>query len=72
MSDNPNLRGGSDRERVADRETHERRYFLESLPDQFPGVDKAELEKAYESARKAIAPSEDRETLTAKIHELLD
>lgn len=72
MSDNTNLTNGHDRARVADGQEHERRYFLESLPEQFPDISEADLEEAYDNARKSIAPSEDREKLTAKIHELLD
>lgn len=68
MSDDSHNQGT----RTSDRESFERRYFLEGLAREFPGKPDTELEVAYDTAVLAIAPSEDREKLTAKIHEILD
>lgn len=60
-----------DRRAVALSEEHERRHFIEQFVKEHPDSTAEDVEAVLKAAAHSIAPSEDRESLTAAVEKEL-
>lgn len=69
MSDNPD-KTGQDRRTLSDQE-HELQHFYGVIQKEFPSASREQIEKAVADAKDALAPSTDREAITAAVKKKL-